>query len=58
MLLKAFAKRLRRRVPLVAIMLAASCLLTAIPKFFAGESYSSFVGATLRAGAWWCWTLP
>jgi len=39
-------------------MLAASCLLTTVPQFFAGEAYSGFTGDPLRSGAWWCWTLP
>jgi membrane associated rhomboid family serine protease len=58
MLLRALARRLRRETPVATLMLAAGCLLTTVPQFFAGEAYGSFTGAPLSYGAWWCWTLP
>jgi hypothetical protein len=58
LLLAALARRSRRHFPAATLMLAASCLLTTLPQFFAGGLYSEFTGAPAAFGARWCWTLP
>lgn len=54
---QALARRVQGRFPVVSAGLVLSCLITTLPQFALGDSYSRIAGAPGAAGHWWCFSL-